>query len=199
MKYKRVLVISITVLAAIVFSITLYRAVFYAATDEIPLPPEYTDIALANKDSAAYPVMLSIPKINVEANITDVGITSRGNMGTPSNYSDVGWYRYGILPGELGSAVMAGHVDNGLSLPGVFANLKNVEKGDDVYVTDKRGEKLHFIVSAIDTYDFDDKNTNVFKEKDNRILRLITCTGTWVSEYKTHNQRLVVTAVLSPK
>ncbi|MES2315373.1 MAG: class F sortase [Patescibacteria group bacterium] len=199
MKYKRELVILITVLAAVIFCITLYRAVFYAATDEIPLPPGVTDEALANKDSALYPVTLSIPKINVQAKITDVGITSRGNMGTPTNYSDVGWYRYGILPGQLGSAVMAGHVDNGLSLPGVFSNLKDLSIGDDVYVATVGGERLHFIVSAVDTYDFNDKGTNVFKEKDAKLLRLITCTGSWVSQYKTHDKRLVVTAVLSSK
>jgi sortase A len=167
---------------------------FYAATDEIPLPAGIVNET--NKDIDSYPILLNIPSIDVNSKIVDVGITSRGNMGTPTNYEDVGWYRYGILPGEAGSAVMAGHVDNGLSLPGVFSKLSEVKVGDDIFTTNKLGAKLHFVVKNIATYAYDAKDTNVFTQNDGKYLKLITCVGTWKPDNKTHDKRLVVTAVL---
>ncbi len=196
MATKKSTVALVTGIAVIVFGITLYRSVFYAPTDEIPIPDEAFQNALANRDAAAYPNTLSIPKLSVLAEVREVGITSRGNMGTPDSYENVGWYKYGPLPGEVGSAVMAGHVDDGLSLPGVFANLQNLAIGDDVFVTTKGGTPLRFVVSEINTYDFDDRNTNVFTEDNRKLLRLVTCVGTWVPEEKTHDERLVITAVL---
>ena len=172
-KSKKVVIIIIA-LAIVVFFTTLYKALFYAATDEVPLPAGAANEALANQDGSLYPAMLSIPKLNINAEVVEVGITSRGNMGTPNNYANLGWYKYGILPGEVGSAVMAGHVDNGLSLAGVFSNLKDLEKGDGVFVTNKSGVKLSFVVSEINTYDFDDRNTNVFTKQDGKFLKLVT-------------------------
>lgn len=185
----------LTFVAVIIFGVTVFRTLFYAPTDEIRLPNEA--ILDQKNDLASIPTLLSIPKIKVEAKVQEVGITKKGNMSTPNNYSDVGWYKYGTLPGQMGSAVLAGHVDDGLSLPGVFYNLKNLEKGDDVFVTTKDGKDLHFVVSKINTYNFDDVNVGVFTESDGKLLKLITCTGTWVSQNKTHSERLVVTAELA--
>ena len=195
MKRKKEIVIAITIAGALVFCLTLVRAIFYAPTDEIPLPEGAT---LVTALPASYPVRMTIPKLKINANVVDVGITSRKNMGTPDNYSEVGWYRYGPAPGDTGSAVMAGHVDNGLSLPGVFAELGNLAIGDDVYVSNRGGENLHFVVSKIDTYDYDARDTDVFTESDGKFIKLVTCVGTWSSYTKTHDQRLVVTALLAP-
>src|SRR5579871_2731623 len=57
--------------------------------------------------------VLTIPSINVNAPIVPVGFTVDGNMATPDRLSDVGWYEYGTPIGDAGSAVIAGHVDNG--------------------------------------------------------------------------------------
>ena len=199
---KRKIILLITILSAIVFAGTLYRAVIYIPTDEIPLPQAEQAIAaeiVVNKgDPNSFPTRLVIPKIDVDTNVLSVGITKKGNMATPNNYTDVGWYKYGPLPGEMGSAVLAGHVNNGLALAGVFFHLNELAVGDDIYVTTKGGESLHFIVREMNTYPFNAKDTNVFTENDGKLLKLITCAGTWVSNIRTHDQRLVVTAVFSP-
>ncbi len=203
-KHKRKIMLLITVMSAIVFVGTLYRAVFYIPTDEIPLPqaqaeqPINPEIPINKSDPDSFPARLLIPKINVDANVQNVGITRKGNMGTPNNFTDVGWYKYGPLPGETGSAVLAGHVNNGLALAGVFFHLNELAIGDDIYVTTEGGDDLHFVVREMNTYPFNAKDTNVFTEDDGKLLKLITCAGTWVSQLRTHDQRLVVTAVLSP-
>lgn len=189
-----------TTAALVVFFLVLFRSVFYSATDEIPITTSVIKGSESNSDIGAssfgYPARLTIPKIKVDANVQRVGITKKGNMATPNNFTDVGWYKYGALPGGMGSAVVAGHVDNGIALPAVFNKLGDLAKGDDVYVSTENGKLLHFVVTGNKIYDFDAKVVEVFQQNDGRLLKLITCAGTWISKYKTHDKRLVVTAVL---
>ncbi len=183
-----------TLFATVIFVIILARAVLYSSSGEIKLSGATRKNPIT--DALLVPVQLTIPKIQIEAKILEVGITKLGNMATSGNFTDVGWYKYGVMPGEQGSAVLAGHVDNGLSLAGVFFHLNNLEIGDDIFITTKGGKKLHFTVKKIETYNFDEQNTNVFTEDSGRLLKLITCTGTWIPQNKIYSKRLVVTAEL---
>lgn len=187
------------------FILILFRTVFFAGTDEIPLDQVSGYGPAGNPTGSLFdqsvttgiaPAFLTIPKININADVQKVGITAKGNMATPRNFADVGWYKFGAMPGEMGSAVLAGHVNNGLSLPAVFANLDLLQSGDDVYVTDSSGQRLHFKVRSKAVYDFDANVPEVFTQNDGRYLKLITCTGVWQEDFRTHNKRLVVTAVL---
>lgn len=144
-----------------------------------------------------HPVRLVIPTLEINAKIQKVGINKKGNMATPSNFKDVGWYKYGTMPGDVGSAVMAGHVDNGLAFSGVFKRIGDLEKGDDVYVDTDDGRRILFVVTGAEVYDYDAPAPEVFRENDGRYLKLVTCTGTWVESARTHGERLVVTAVKS--
>lgn len=190
---KRALFISVlTLISVMVFVGVLAHAVWYRPVAQISVPQTG---AVVN-DPTHYPTKLSIPAINVHADVQLVGITKGGNMAVPNNFVDVGWYRYGSIPGAIGSAVIAGHVDNGLALPGVFKNLDSMKIGDDIYVLLADGEQKHFVVTDIQTYNRTDATNEVFIEHSQRLLRLITCTGNWVSSAHTHDKRLVVTAVL---
>lgn len=143
----------------------------------------------------AAPERLRIPAISVDALVQHVGLTAKKAMANPTNFTDVGWYKYGTIPGERGSAVMAGHVDNGLGLNGVFKNLKNLKKGDDIYVLDEEGTQIHFKVTAINHYKYDEAPAeDIFNESSKNLLRLITCGGKWLKEAKTYDERVVVTA-----
>jgi LPXTG-site transpeptidase (sortase) family protein len=183
--------------AAIIFSGFLVHATLYAPSQEVAPTPALEQNFVQNTASASLPTELKIPVLNIDAKVQEVGITKKGNMATPTNFTDVGWYKYGTVPGNKGSAVIAGHVDNGLAFPGVFKHLDNIKVGDDVYVESATGE-THFIVKSLDVYDFDANVPFVFNQKDDYILRLITCTGTWVPAYHTHDKRLVVTAIKAP-
>lgn len=181
------------VFAVCVFAVVLFRTIYYSPSDEIPLPVE---MSASTNDAKEHPLNISIPKIGVNAKIQEVGITQKGNMATPNNFMDVGWYRYGTVPGEKGSAVMAGHVNNELGLSAVFGKLEDMVAGDDIYVTMEKDKQLHFQVIKIKTYDFDAPGEEVFNENDAKLLKLITCTGSWMEKLKTHNKRLVVSAIL---
>ena len=114
-------------------------------------------------------------------------------MSVPSNYTDVGWYRYGTVPGQKGSAVIDGHVDNGFGLDGVFKRLPEIQIGDDVYVTTEGGKSLHFKVVDVQTYPYKDAPADrIFNTNDASRLNLITCKGSWLSGDKTYDHRMVV-------
>ncbi len=194
---KKTLIKIIVFIALCAIGWILFSALYYAPSDEIPLSASVAQSALADKSAdSTYPVRLVIPKINLDTKVDEVGITRKGNMATPSNFFDVGWYKYGTVPGNTGSAIIAGHVDDGFALPAVFFYLKNLRKGDDIYLTTKDGSVLHFVVAKSDVYDFNADASGVFSDKSGKLLKLITCTGTWLEEFRTHNQRLVVTAEL---
>jgi sortase A len=178
----------------LVVALVLFHAYYYIQSDEIHVPS--SGELIERSDPEALPVLLTIPKINLKTNIVDVGLTADHSMATPKSFSEVGWFRYGALPGEEGSAVIAGHVDNGLARPAVFYKLKELALGDKINVKTKGENDLNFTVTKIETLDYDDRNTDVFTEKGDRFLKLITCSGKWVSKIKTHDKRLVVTAIL---
>ncbi len=194
-KYKKIFIKWVILIAYLIFAVIIYRTFYYIPSDEIILPKTEAR-ATTTVYETAYPTALSIPKININTKIQQVGITQRGNMATPNNFIDVGWYKYGTIPGDIGSAVIAGHVNNELGLPAVFSDLKNLKNGDDIYITTEKNIKLHFIVTKINIYDYDTIVEEVFNENNEKILKLITCTGNWIDKIKTHNKRLVVSAIL---
>jgi LPXTG-site transpeptidase (sortase) family protein len=155
----------------------------------------------AGPSQAAPPSQLEIPKLGISADVQRLGVTKKGNMAAPSNFTDVSWYKLGTVPGNVGSAVMAGHEDNAAGLDGVFKHLDELEIGDDVYVVDAEGQRLHFQVTGKKIYPYDLSGAElekVFGAKDAARLNLITCTGHWVESIKTNDKRLVVFTKLVP-
>jgi LPXTG-site transpeptidase (sortase) family protein len=189
---KKLLVKMIVLFAVLVFCVVLFQALFYSLSDEIPLPPNSQRVT----ESDTTPVRISIPKIGVDTQIEQVGITKKGNIATPSNFSEVGWYKYGSLPGETGSAVLAGHVDNGLGLPAVFSRLNELKNGDEIIIFTEKGNQLRFWVLDKKEYDYNATVEKIFTDKSGKFINLITCTGRWLESQKTHDKRLVVNAVL---
>jgi sortase (surface protein transpeptidase) len=145
-----------------------------------------------------FPAHLSIPSLAIEASVQELGLKANGDLGSPSNFVDVGWYAAGTIPGKTGSAIIDGHVDNGLALSGVFKHLTDVAVGDDVYITTHGGAKLHFIVTDIQSFDYKNAPLDLIYNQDNGIyLKLITCGGSWVPGDRTYDRRIVVTTILA--
>lgn len=162
-------------------------------------PPDQTkkkDFEVASSTSSL-PSRLLIPSLKINANVQFVTVNDKGNMGTPKGFTDVAWYKPGTIPGEIGSAVMAGHVDNALALDGVFKHLKDLKVGDDVYVENRAGKKLHFQVNEVKFYSYQDVPAAlIFGQRDASHLNLISCAGTWLKDVKTYDQRVVVYTTL---
>jgi LPXTG-site transpeptidase (sortase) family protein len=200
-KRKTLIAFVITLFALTVFVGTFIRSVAYYPEAEIPLAEievPQPALGLASQVAVAeYPSRIAIPSLGIDAKVQHVGIAKSGNMAPPTNFTDVGWYKYGTVPGYRGSAVFAGHVDNALALAGVFKHLKNISVGEYIYVTNGQGQTVTFRVSNISTYDYKSVPTSyVFNQNDRARIRIITCDGAWNQSVKSYDKRLVVTADL---
>jgi LPXTG-site transpeptidase (sortase) family protein len=138
------------------------------------------------------PNTLEIPSIGVKANIEHVGLLENGQMDVPQGMESVAWYEPGTKPGAPGNSVINGHVDSKTG-PAVFFDLKKLKKGDKVYVTDHKGEKRTFVVTESKVYPRDEAPLReIFGYSYRSNLNLITCTGEFNRQARTHEERLVV-------
>jgi sortase A len=188
-KASRFLIFTFTLCAVAIFTTTIVRAFFYSPDTDIPVPADKQ----LETSPLQHPARLIVPALDIDADVQEVGINAQGNMGVPSNFTDVAWYKYGVVPGGPGSAVMAGHVDNGLGLSGVFKKLGELEAGDEVIIERQDGKMLTFVVTGKRSYPYDAVPTDiVFNPSGSIRLNLITCEGAWVKSEKTYDQRLVI-------
>jgi LPXTG-site transpeptidase (sortase) family protein len=183
------------VLGVVVFVTTMTGVLWYEPDTEVPVPVqeiEERDVQLED-----HPIRLRIPKVQVDAHVQEVGVNTLGNMAAPNNFTDVGWYKHGVAPGFTGSAVITGHVDNALSLAGVFKHLDELEVGDDIFVDKQDGTALQFRVTEVQTYPYTQVPLKtLFSRRDLPRLNLITCGGTWLPHERSYDERLVVYAEL---
>jgi len=124
------------------------------------------------------PVRLQIAAIGVDSGLMKLGLKADGTMEVPPLGFPAGWFTGAPTPGQLGPAIIAGHVDwNG---PGVFYNLFKLKPGDLVTVTRKDGSKPVFRVTRVKQFPKDQFPTKaVYGNIDNAGLRLITCGGSF--------------------
>lgn len=157
--------------------------------------PDTPDKRFEDVPADDFPSAVSIPSIGVDAEVVNIGINKKGDMATPKLFKDVGWYSPGTVPGNTGSAIFAGHLDNGIGLAGVFIRLNQAAVGDEVEIKMNSGKILTFKVTDISMYDYNDpKAGDVFNDSSGRLVKLITCSGEWLASEKTYGGRLVVTA-----
>src|SRR3989338_1929508 len=142
---------------------------------------------------------LIIKAIGIDANVQSVGLSWKGdgNMGIPTNFTDVAWYNQGPRPGMPGIAVIDGHVDGKDVQKAEFYDLDKLKPGDAVEVVDKKGTVIQFRVVESRTYDYDSPTADIFiGDGSKSLINLITCSGDWDKERKLYRQRIVVTAEL---
>ncbi|MEV5434654.1 class F sortase [Streptomyces sp. NPDC052682] len=125
------------------------------------------------------PDRIRIPAIRVNAPLTGLGLTRTGSLDVPpADRPDLaGWYQAGTTPGERGTAIVAGHVDNADG-PAVFYSLGALKRGDTIEVDRRDGGVAVFTVDAVEVYpakDFPDEK--VYGAAPRPELRVITCGG----------------------
>ncbi len=157
------------------------------------LIPPVQSIVLPKKIVAGIPILMTIPKIGVNAPIEYVGLTFSGAMAVPKGPNNVGWFELGPRPGDLGSAVIAGHEGWKDNIPAVFDNLLKLVAGDKIYVKDDTGTTTVFVVRKVVIYGENDDASTIFDSNDGLAhLNLITCEGIWSAAKQSYAGRLVV-------
>jgi len=171
------------------------------AATPAPSPTPSADDQLAAAQAivapATPPVRLLVPTIGVNAQVEPVGLDAQGRMATPSRADDVAWFQPGAMPGDVGNAVIAGHLD-WTTGPAVFWQLAKLHPGDGLAITRQNGSQVRFVVDSTSTMPFDASTDRMFTRDGPPSLTLITCSGTWDRQRGTYLQRLVVHASLAP-
>ncbi|MET8566906.1 class F sortase [Streptomyces sp. NPDC004783] len=125
------------------------------------------------------PDRVRIPAIGVDAPMTGLGLTETGSLDVPPAEDEnlAGWYEAGTTPGERGTAIVAGHVDNARG-PAVFYRLGALKKGAVIEVDRRDGGVAVFTVDAVEVYAANDfPDAKVYGAADRPELRVITCGG----------------------
>jgi hypothetical protein len=147
----------------------------------------------------ATPTRVRIPAIKVNAPLMSLALDSTGRLAAPpeQNRNLAGWYGDGTSPGEIGTAVIAGHVDNDRG-PAVFYGLGALKPGAEVDVDRSDGVTAVFTVDAVQAYDArafpDDK---VYGDAARAELRVITCGAGFDKRHHEYLGNVVVFAHLT--
>lgn len=147
--------------------------------------------------SEAEPTELSIPKLDIDAQFeAPLGLLPDGSVAVPKSYDSVGWYKFGPTPGELGPAVILGHVDS-VKGPAVFYSLGQLEVGDDIFISRADGSTAHFKVVEMErNLQSTFPTKKVYGDIQHAGLRLVTCSGTFDRGKQRYSHNLVVYAAL---
>ena len=151
--------------------------------------------------AADRPRYLTIEKIRVsKARILPMGVNKKGEMDTPRNIFDVGWYTESGKPGQGGTMVIDGH-NGGPNVHGVFKNLPSLVNGD--IITVERGDGIIYKYEVVENNELklDEANSYMRTAMKSPVagkesITLITCSGEWSQAQGTYLSRQFVRAVL---
>ncbi|MFF1924195.1 class F sortase [Streptomyces sp. NPDC058221] len=122
---------------------------------------------------------VSIPSIQVDAPVVDVNLDPDGWIETPPPQDPnlAGWYQNGIAPGQLGTSVVVGHVDN-MAGPAVFYGLGSLKKGNRIEISRSDDRVAVFEVYGVEVFAKNDfPGARVYGDTGKAELRVITCGG----------------------
>lgn len=145
------------------------------------------------------PERLRVPRIGVDTTLMDLGLTDKRELEVPplSKARTAGWYDRSPVPGEVGPAILAGHVDS-RSGPAVFYRLSELREGDTIVVDRSDGRTATFVVDRVEQVAKSAFPTKrVYGATPRPELRLITCGGTFDAASGHYLSNVVVYAHLT--
>lgn len=141
----------------------------------------------------ALPARLRIPSIDVDTRLEPLGLASDKSIEVPDQLGVAGWWEGGPRPGQVGPAVIMGHVSR--NSPAVFSRLHALQRGDEILVDREDGTTARFVVSRQGKYKkVAFPSDLVYYPTFEPELRLVTCGGLIGGNY---TENLVVFAVLA--
>jgi len=174
--------------------------------EEQPAPPPPTSVdekpTSRNADfeveppaKTVEPSAVSIPALGLDQNLIELAVNGT-ELQVPDDYSDVGWWRDGPVPGEKGAAVMVGHVDSPTG-PAVFYQLSGMQPGHRVTIGLDDGSRTVFEVREVTAYHRSSfPSAKVYRTQGRPGLNLLTCGGSFDSEAGRYSSNVVVYAAL---
>ncbi len=138
------------------------------------------------------PLRLRIPALGMSVSLLSLGLNFDGTVQVPTGTKQPGWFRLGPTPGQIGSAVILGHVDSYLG-PGVFFQLRTLAVGDQVDVELADGTTAQFAVKSVAMYPNGQfPSQRVYGSHGSSALQLVTCGGVFDHQTGSYLSNIVV-------
>lgn len=187
-----------------VIGITAASYLWYYQNRPIALPPiadnvvptqaiaQPRNVNLTVTLTRSEPVRVRVAKVNIDAPTMPVGRKADGTMQVPGKADITGWYTLAPTPGELGPAIIVGHVDRPGG-PAVFWRLRELVPGDVIEIDRADGKTVRFNVDKVEQFEQRNFPTQaVYGNIDHAGIRLITCGGTFDREIRQYSHNTVV-------
>ena len=158
-----------------------------------------TSVSVTKPYDKLRPTEVRIPKIGADSALISVAVNKDGQIAVPpvTEPMQAAWYRLSPVPGDVGPAIILGHVD-GNHQPGIFYKLKDLNPGDEILVTRSDGHDVKFVVDHKIQVPKDKFPADaVYGNTDKPQLRLITCGGVFDHAEHSYVDNIVVYANLA--
>ncbi|MBI3342201.1 class F sortase [Candidatus Curtissbacteria bacterium] len=180
-------------------SLAVFTAVSETPTVTQVVTPKATEVPKIVSEPKPYdgPVgKLKIPGLKVDAAVENIALDAKGNLDTPQNPHNVGWYGVYDRPGEKGNAVFAAHVDyyewkneRGVierGILGPFHDITKMKIGDEIDVVMDNNLEYKYKVIKTKRYKEEELTEDILlwpkdKPKDREWITLVTCGGDFVA------------------
>jgi len=150
----------------------------------------------ASGERPAPPVRIDITSIGVSAPVDPLVLKVDGTLEVPTDYRRAGYYTGRPVPGEIGPAIIAAHVDSKTG-PAAFYHLRDLKPGDEVRVTRADGTTVLFSVDRLEQHPKDAFPTEaVYGPTPGATLRLVTCAGAFDHSAESYRDNLIAFAHL---
>lgn len=156
--------------------------------------PRLASLPTAAPLSPSQPLRIEIPALDVNAPVMRLGQDPDGAVQVPplGNHNLAGWYDRTVLPGQDGTSVILGHVDN-FTGPSVFFYIKTLRPGDILKVVRADGKTAEFSVDGVQrvakvTF----PSQAIYGNTRYPGLRLITCGGPFDSSTRQYVDNIIV-------
>lgn len=148
------------------------------ASPEQSNPPQPAP-ATATEDSA--PLRLKLPNGDA-APVDSIDTDKSGALVPPTDVHRLGWWVDSALPGDPGTTVVTGHINEHDQGPGIAGEFADLKPGDKVSLVTANGKTDVYVVNEVSNYhkasEFPTDRLN--KMTGPQTLALITCGGNFV-------------------
>lgn len=127
--------------------------------------------------------------------LVDLVTDATGELLAPDTFDLAGWFAAGVAPGDVGPALIAGHVDSKAG-PAIFYKLGQLKPGDQVIVHRADGSTVAFRVTGVTIAPKAAFPTQlVYGPTAGPELRMVTCGGRFVRAAGSYTDNVIVEAV----
>ena len=167
------------------------------ASRRAPATPDPAATAAGNSvvtgATASPPVAVAIPALGVRARIVPEGLGPGGALDIPPP-AQVGWYDQGPAPGQDGTTVLAGHIDDH-GVAGAFLRLFDLQAGATVRVTTASGRVAAYTVTQRRILPQDDlAGSGLLSPQGAPELVMISCGGDYDGATHLYLDNIVIVA-----